>query len=305
MNMAHVHIVLNHIPSLGSVLGLALLAVAVFTKHDGLKKFSLGVLVLVAIATLPTYISGNGARQVIFKQPTFPVGIVEVHQNAAMLTLLAMTVAGAFAWFGLWEIRRFSSAGSLTTMGTLLTSAVATGLILFTGSLGGKISHAEIRETADASITAAAGWKTTVDAFLARGWVIPAVATLHYIGMVLIFGVSLLILLRVLGVMKSIPFSGIHRLLPVAILGFVINVITGMLFYLQQPVSYLMKSAFQMKIACILLGALPVLYFTVFDGPWQSGSNRGTSALTKIAGLSAFVFLVGAIIYGRLIYISN
>jgi len=305
MNMAHVHIVLNHIPSLGSVLGLALLAAAIFTKHDGLKKFSLGVLVLVAIATLPTYISGNGARQVIFKQPTFPVGIVEVHQNAAMLTLLAMTIAGAFAWFGLWEIRRFSRAGSLTTMGTLLMSAVATGLILFTGSLGGKISHAEIRETADASITEAAGWKNTVDAFLARGWVIPAVATLHYIGMVLIFGVSLLILLRVLGVMKSIPFSGIHRLLPVAILGFVINVITGMLFYLQQPVSYLMKSAFQMKIACILLGALPVLYFTMFEDPWQTGSNRSTSALTKIAGLSAFVFLVGAIIYGRLIYISN
>ena len=305
MNMAHVHIVLNHVPSLGSIAGLFLLAVAILTKHDGLKKFSLGVLVLVAIATLPTYISGNGARQLISKHPNLPVGIIEVHQNAAMLTLVAMTIAGAFAWFGLWEIRRFSRAGSLTTMGTLLTSTVATGLILFTGSLGGKISHAEIRETADASITEAAGWKTTVDTFLARGWVIPAVATLHYIGMVLIFGVSLLILLRVLGVMKSIPFSGIHRLLPVAILGFVINVITGMLFYLQQPVSYLMKSAFQIKIVCILLGALPVLYFTVFDDPWQAGSNRSTSAVTKIAGLSAFVFLVGAIIYGRLIYISN
>lgn len=305
MNMAHVHIVLNHVPSLGSIAGLFLLAVAIFTKHDGLKKFSMGVLVLVAIATLPTYISGNGARQVISKQPTLPAGIIEVHQNAAMLTLVAMTIAGAFAWFGLWEIRRFSRAGSLTTIGSLLTSAVATALILFTGSLGGKISHAEIREAADASITEAAGWKSTILAFLARGWVIPTVATLHYIGMVLIFGVSLLLLLRVLGVMKSIPFSGIHRLLPVAILGFVLNVITGMLFYLQQPVTYLMKSAFQMKIACILLGALPVLYFTVFDDPWQAGSNRSTSALTKIAGLCAFAFLVGAIIYGRLIYISN
>jgi hypothetical protein len=66
-----------------------------------------------------------------------------------------------------------------------------------------------------------------------------------------------------------------------------------------------MKSAFQFKIACILLGAVPVLYFTVFDDPWQAGSNRNASALTKVAGVCAFAFLVGAIIYGRLIYISN
>ena len=44
----------------------------------------------------------------------------------------------------------------------------------------------------------------------------------------MLFGVSLLLMLRVLGVMKSIPFSGIHRLLPFAIFGFVINVFTGM-----------------------------------------------------------------------------
>jgi preprotein translocase subunit SecG len=48
-----------------------------------------------------------------------------------------------------------------------------------------------------------------------------------------------------------------------------------------------------------------VLYFTVFDDPWQAGSNRNASALTKVAGVCAFAFLVGAIIYGRLIYISN
>jgi hypothetical protein len=305
MNLAHIHIVLNHVPSLGSVLGLLMLAVAIYTKNDALKKSSFGLLVLIALATLPTYLSGNGARQVIAKQPAVSLGLVEVHQNAAMLTLIAMTVAGTFAWFGLWEIRRFSRAGSLTTMGSLLTAAVASVLILYTGSLGGKISHPEIREAADTAITQAAGWKAPVDEFLARAWVIPAVATLHYIGMVLLFGVSLLLMLRILGVMKSIPFSGIHRLLPVAIFGFVINVITGMLFYLQSPEGYLKKDAFQMKIVCILLAAVPVLYFTVFDDPWQTGSNRNASALTKVAGICAFAFLLGAMIYGRLIYISN
>jgi hypothetical protein len=158
---------------------------------------------------------------------------------------------------------------------------------------------------ADNAITEAAGWKPAIDEFLAKSWVIPGIATLHYIGMVLLFGVSLVVILRVLGVLKSIPFSAIHRLLPAAILGFVINVITGMLFYLQGPIGYLSKSVFQLKIVCILLAAAPVLYFTVFEDPWQTGSNRSASVLTKLAGICAFAFLVGAIIYGRMIYISN
>src|SRR5262249_8580596 len=156
-----------------------------------------------------------------------------------MLTLVAMTIAGTFAWFGLWEIRRFSRASAITTMGTLLTSIVSAGLILYTGGLGGKISHPEIRTAAGNALTEAAGWKPAVEEFLAKSWVIPTIATLHYIGMVLLFGVSLVVILRVLGVLKSIPFPVIHRLLPVAILGFVINVITGMLFYLQGPIGYL------------------------------------------------------------------
>jgi hypothetical protein len=305
MNLAHVHIVLNHVPSLGSVLGLVTLAWAMYAKNDSLKKFSFGVLALVALATLPTYLSGNAARQVIAKEPSALLGVVEVHQNWAMLTLVAMTFAGAFAWFGLWEIRRFSRAGFVTTVGTLLTSAAASSLILYTASIGGKIRHIEIREAADSAITESAGWKSAVEAFLARAWVIPAVATLHYIGMVLLFAVSLLLVLRVLGVMKSIPLSGIHRLLPVAIFGFVVNVFTGMLFYLQSPEGYVHRAVFQLKIGCILLAAFPVLYFTVFDDPWQTGSDRNASALTKIAGISAFVLLLAAIIYGRLIFISS
>ena len=305
MNLAHIHIVLNHVPSLGSILGLAVLAWATYTKNESLKKFSFGLLTVVALATLPTYLSGNAARQVIAKEPNALLGVVEVHQNGAMLTLVAMTFAGAFAWFGLWEIRRFSRASSLTTVGTLLTSAVASALILYTANIGGKIRHIEIREAADSAITQSVGWKPAVDEFLARAWVIPAVATLHYIGMVLLFGVSLLLTLRVLGVMKSIPFSGIHRLLPLAIFGFVVNVFTGMLFYLQSPEGYVHRAVFQLKIGCILLAALPVLYFTVFDDPWKTGSGRNASALTKIAGVCAFFLLVAAMIYGRLIFISS
>jgi hypothetical protein len=117
--------------------------------------------------------------------------------------------------------------------------------------------------------------------------------------MALLFGVSLLLLMRMLGWVRSIPFSAIHRLLPMAILGFVLNVLTGMLFFIAGPGNYVGKFGFHVKISGVLLATIPVLYFTVFDEPWRTGSEVRASAVSKIAAVSAFVLLVVVVIYGR------
>ena len=299
-NLAHIHIVLNHIPSLGSIAGLLLLAAAIYTKNDALKKFAFLALVLVTLAVLPTYITGVEAQRAVLKNPSVARGMIQVHQNAAMLTLVGMTFAGAFAWFGLWEFRRFSRAGGLTTYGTLVATGISAFLILNTASLGGKVSHPEVRDGMDAGVTEAAGWRDPIERFVNdHGWTWPAAETMHFIGMALLFGVSLLLLLRMLGVMKSIPFQGIHRLLPMGIIGFVVNVFTGMLFYIASPGIYLGKTGFHIKIASIVIAAIPLLYFTLFDEAWQTGSNQSAPLRAKIAAVATFGLLVAVMIYGR------
>src|SRR5262245_29100315 len=150
MNLAHVHIVLNHVPSLGSIAGLLLLAAGIYKKDEALKQFACRVLVLITMAVLPTYVSGAEAQRMVDKNPWYSAGIFQLHQNAAMITLLAMTASGMFAWFVLWEYRRRSKSGSLTTMATLLFTMVAVASVLVTANIGGKISHLETREAADA-----------------------------------------------------------------------------------------------------------------------------------------------------------
>ena len=300
MNLAHIHIVLNHIPSLGSIAGLLLLAAAVYTKNDALKKFSLIVLVFIAMAVLPTYITGAEAQRAVRGRPAVSRAMIQVHQNAAMVTMVLMTITGTFAWFGLWEFRRFARAGSLVTMGTLLSTALTVGAILYTGSLGGKISHPEIRDGMDAGVTEAAGWREPIELWVSeKAWTWPAAETLHFIGMCFLFGVSLLLLMRMLGAVKSIPFSGIHRLLPLGIIGFAINVLTGMLFFVASPGLYLGKNSFHIKMACIILATVPILYFTLSEEPWVTGSNQGASAASKFAAICVFGLLVAVIIYGR------
>jgi len=62
MNPAHLHLVLNHFPTIGFAVGLGLLAVAIALKKDELKRASLVVLFLAALITIATYLTGNAAH---------------------------------------------------------------------------------------------------------------------------------------------------------------------------------------------------------------------------------------------------
>ena len=58
-------------------------------------------------------------------------------------------------------------------------------------------------------------------------WAWPAAEAVHFLGLCLSFGVLLAVNLRILGVMRQIPFADVHRLLPWGMLGFGANLITG------------------------------------------------------------------------------
>lgn len=300
MNLAHIHIVLNHIPSLGTIACLVLLATAMFTKDERLKKRTFVVLVMIALTLLPTYISGMEAMRIIRDQPAFSRALVEVHHNSAMITLLLMTATGTLAWFGLWEFRRFNRAGKITSVGTLLAAAVTSAAILYTAGLGGKVSHPEVRVDADALITEEQGWRAAIEIFVGSySWIWPALETLHFFGMALLFGVSLLLMLRMLGMMKSIPFKGIHRLLPLGIIGFVFNVLTGMLFFVAGPGNYIGKTGFHIKILSAVVAGIPLLYFTLVEDPWKTEGNVNASGTSKVAAVSMFALLMVIVVYGR------
>lgn len=300
MNLAHVHIVLNHIPSLGSVAGLLLLAFGIYKKDEAVKQFGYSVLVLISMAVLPTYITGAESQRMVEKNTWFSAGVFQMHQNAAMITLLTMTAAGMFAWFGLWEIRRHGKSSSLTTGATLLSTIAASASILITASIGGKISHLEIREAGDATITEAIGWRSMIERWVnehAFSW--PTLEMIHYVGMAFLFGVSTVLLFRMLGLMKGISFRSLHRLLPIAIIGFVLNTLTGMVFFAASPQLYLAKGGFHIKILGIIIATAPILYFTMFEGPWKVRAEDDPPVMVKFAAVTTFVLVVAVMIYGR------
>ena len=304
MNLAHFHIMVNHVPSLGSILGLLLLALGIYKKDETIKQFAYFVLVLITMAVLPTYVSGAEAQRIVKTSASYSAGMVQLHQNLAMVTLLVMTFAGMFAWFGTWEIRRQKRSGSLTTAATLILTTAAVVLVLDTASIGGKINHSEIRDASDLSVTEAVGWRQGIESWVgAKAWCWPTLEVVHYVGMAMLFGVALIFLFRMLGIIKGISFRALHRLLPAGIIGFVINVITGMVFFAAAPQLYVGHNGFRIKVVGILLTTAPILYFTMFDAPWKLGADDNPPVTMKIAAVAMFALTVVVMFYGRFLFI--
>jgi uncharacterized membrane protein len=305
MNLPHVHLLLNHFPIIGTIIALGLLLMALIGKSDHLRQASLVILIGIALLSIPTYMSGNGAEEIVSKLPGASKNAIAAHNNAAVVAIAFMELTGLFAWLALWQYRRFRHARNWT-MATVVALAVVTVYFMaVTGTTGGQIRHAEILTQAETTALNAANIPA-----LAAGlsmfvtgtkWMWPVCETLHFIGLSLLMGVVLLVDLRMMGLFKVISFPVLHRLLPWAILGFAMNVMTGMLFFIGNPGQYTNSTPFQWKMGFVLIAGANALYFTMFDEVWSLASEQSAPLKAKIAAGSAVVLWIAIMWCGNML----
>jgi hypothetical protein len=152
MNAAHVHLLLNHIPVVGLWLGIVLYLVALAKKPEW-RSLSLGVFVVMALLTIPAYLSGEPAEEAIRGLSGVSEATIEEHEEAAVPALLAMLALGAVALAGLFRFRhaeRWSRGYGWLVLGLAL---LAGGMIGRTANLGAHIRHPEIRSTTSPGVT--------------------------------------------------------------------------------------------------------------------------------------------------------
>ncbi len=147
MNWAHVHLVLNHIPVLGAIFGLALLAWALLRRNEALERAALGTFVVVALAAVPVFLTGEPAEGVVEHLAGTAEPAIKAHEEAALVALIAIEGLGLFALTTLLLFRKRALPGPVA--GAALVFAVATaGWMAQTANLGGRIRHAELRAQA-------------------------------------------------------------------------------------------------------------------------------------------------------------
>jgi len=307
MDLAHIHLLLNHFPTIGYIIGGGLFVLSLIAKSDDLKRASLVVLLGIALIAIPTYMSGNGAQDAIKGLPGVSKSLIEAHEGAALVAMGFMLFTGAFAWLGLWQFRRLAYIPAWNLAVILILTLVSFGLMARASNLGGEIRHAEIRAVqgtgapvAEATLEGALG--RTVGSFVTdTPWMWPTCETLHFVGLSLLCGVVFLVDLRVLGVMRGVSFAALHRLLPWAALGFGLNVLTGMLFFVGIPGQYIHNPSFYWKIGLVMLAGANALYFTLFDEPWSLGSGEEAPLTAKVFAASAMVLWVAVMYCGSML----
>jgi len=304
MDTTHLHLLLNHVPTIGFVVALAFYIFSFFGKSDHVKQAALALMVGVAFITIPTYVTGNAAWNAIQNMDDMHVSAAETHEGAAFLAMIFIQITGALAFLGLWSLRRTGSLSNASSAVIFIFASVSFMLVAGAANLGGEIRHTEIRPDIE-TVTAIGPFARTVGNYVRdTPWTWVTSETLHFVGLTLLLGVLTLVALRMLGFV-NLPPGVLMRLLPWGMLGYAINAMTGMLFFAAAPQQYYDNPAFYWKLIFLMLGGANVLYFT-FDTGWRVETGRATPQLTKLLAVSALFIWVGVMYWGSMLpFIGN
>jgi hypothetical protein len=303
MNAPHLHLILNHVPTIGTAIALGLLLLALLRRQEALTRVSLEVFFVLALLTLPAYLSGVATSLQIQELPDISPDAMSRHHDGAVVAFGMMMLTGLAAWLGLWQWRRTSKPSGLNIVIVLAFALLTLITMAGTATMGGEIRHPEMMNP-DAPPSAGPSWITamSVQALVTENtWLWPALEALHFIGLWLLFGVVLLVNLRMLGMMKAVPFSALHRLLPWAMLGLGINIISGMMWVISTPEQYMTNVSFFWKIGFLLIAGLNLLYLTAFDEAWTVGPGEEASFGNKAIAFSAIACWVCVMYFGRML----
>jgi hypothetical protein len=138
-------------------------------------------------------------------------------------------------------------------------------------------------------------------------WVVPAWKTLHYFAIAVLAGVVGLVDLRIFGVAKALPLRPLQRLMPWAVVSFVVAAASGYALLRINPANSFgppVNVAFAAKIFFLMLiGLNDILYFATGLKRQVDGVGAGESAPASakiVAGVSLALW-AGVIYWSRML----
>src|SRR6266849_8295324 len=316
MNFPDLHLLLNHFPIIGTIVGLGLFLISLVGKNEDLRRAGLIIFSAMALLAIPVFFSGTGAQGAIKKLPGVSEALIERHQGAAMLALLFMEITGALSLAGLWKLHGTlrQARWNWNMSAVLLFSIVTVGLMARVGNTGGDIRHPEIASGQEATSEGSMISKMVhaiepspvrfAELMTASKWWWAFMMDLHFVGLVLLIGTVGILDLRMLGFAKQFPIGPLHRLVPWAMAGFGMNTLTGILAFIGMPNFYAFDAAFWLKmLALLLLGLnLAAFYLTdAFESVEHLGPGEDAPPRAKFFAAASLVLWFAVIALGRYI----
>lgn len=149
MNDAHFHLVVNHLPIVGTLVGFLVLLAGYIIKNRQVKNTALGIFVFSALTSIAAFYTGEGAEEIVENIPGISETLLHNHEEYAELfftTILILGGASLVSLFLEYKKSQFAKYGFAVVLLLSITSIV---ISKYVGTSGGEIRHTEIRNDAD------------------------------------------------------------------------------------------------------------------------------------------------------------
>jgi hypothetical protein len=145
MSSVQIHLMLNHVPVLASVIAVAILSWGLLRKNEEVIRVSFYLLIGSALVALPVYFSGEGAEEAVEHLPAVLESLIETHENWAKIAMIMGQVLGVGALVGVIISFRKQQTPRWLAGAVLVLGLIESGVAFQTAHLGGLIRHSEIR----------------------------------------------------------------------------------------------------------------------------------------------------------------
>jgi hypothetical protein len=151
---AHMHLLVNHVPILGALFALSLLTASFFWSPAVLRRTALVVLIATAAAAAVADLTGEPAEDAVRGLPGVRREAIHAHEEMAEASYIGAVALGVLSLGALVRWRRDPVPRGATLVALAGTVALS-GAMAYTGLLGGRIRHTEVRPgatSADAAL---------------------------------------------------------------------------------------------------------------------------------------------------------
>lgn len=145
MNDAHLHMVVNHFPIIGTILGLGILITGIILKNNSVKNTAYVLFIVAAVFAAFSMGTGEGAEEMVEDMPNIGKRIIHEHEEIAEKLALILYLLAAVSLAGLiLNLKNHSKAKLISFIATIVAIG-AVFIATLVGTSGGEIRHTEIR----------------------------------------------------------------------------------------------------------------------------------------------------------------
>jgi uncharacterized membrane protein len=153
MNEAHLHMVVNHFPIIGTILAIGILIAGLLSKNRSIINTSYVLFVIGVIFGILSMNTGEGAEELVEDMPGIGWKIIHDHEELAEKMALLLDILGILSLVGFYLQYKKNSKEKLLSYIILLIGVASLFVIQKVGTSGGEIRHTEIRSETSTSTT--------------------------------------------------------------------------------------------------------------------------------------------------------